>query len=461
MRKNAIPLLLLFTGCTGLDFSSFPSDFTYGSYHQEAAALTYLEESMDFRFTQSTATLTFNFADYRGTVTLGGASTVTGSHIQITFVNGANPVTFQGDFVDCPKAGNGVLIGKLDGAGFQGKGVRALHTDSWSSAENCPAAFMGGVSPDLSQLDGSGSVQLVGPQPTGEVLFDVNGWATSLTAPKSGDLATIPAAFYPSTLQRFKVDTFNAPGYVSVDLLVAADAASVPEFGVPVVSTTVFAAMHPAGVFDPTAPLLVLRLLDGNGIPLAGIDAAAVLRYEPIFGGAAPTVITGYLDGGYNLIPGGTATSSSGLVVIAGLGGSVVVRGTLTGKRVRGGWTSTGQLTLLDVIIDDPVTLGTVSFTGDVLPAFGRHCVVCHNSAPTLGAAAGGLALDTPEAYAAISALVNTGSPDLSAILTKALVPTSTTVEGPHGDDTAQFASSDDPDYQLIRAWIAAGAPNN
>jgi hypothetical protein len=116
----------------------------------------------------------------------------------------------------------------------------------------------------------------------------------------------------------------------------------------------------------------------------------------------------------------------------------------------------------------DPVPAGTVSFCADIQPIFTANCAFsgCHaGAAPQLGQN-----LSSGNAYASIVnvpsqevptlARVEPGAPDASYLVNK-IEGTAAAVGGvdtrmPLGQGALPAA-----DIDLIRAWIAAGAPNN
>lgn len=87
----------------------------------------------------------------------------------------------------------------------------------------------------------------------------------------------------------------------------------------------------------------------------------------------------------------------------------------------------------------------TPSWSSEVYPYIVANCGNCHNS--------GGLDLDENAAsvYTTVQGIINTSDPSSSALL----------VRGLGSSHTAVLPSTSDANYQMILAWITAGAPDN
>jgi hypothetical protein len=102
-----------------------------------------------------------------------------------------------------------------------------------------------------------------------------------------------------------------------------------------------------------------------------------------------------------------------------------------------------------------------VKFARDIVPIFtARGCVACHTGGG-IGKDLGGLKLDGPaqQVYSELMedpTRVVTGTPLTSLVLTR---PARETPPDVHPNVT--FASSSDPDFQKLLAWITDGALQN
>ncbi len=95
---------------------------------------------------------------------------------------------------------------------------------------------------------------------------------------------------------------------------------------------------------------------------------------------------------------------------------------------------------------DGPIT-GDISFAANVVPAL-RGCPACHSSGAGGWTYAGGAG-----AYAAVSSVIDSGSPANSLLLVKA--------SGGAGHGGGTVLSSSSSGYATILAWIEQGARDN
>ncbi len=107
---------------------------------------------------------------------------------------------------------------------------------------------------------------------------------------------------------------------------------------------------------------------------------------------------------------------------------------------------------------------GSVSYRRDIQPIFDENCVACHQT----GSAEQGLVLEGDKAFQGIVrvpskesklALVSPGQPDQSYLLAK-LAGAQAKVGG-HGAQMPLGDPLSPAKVQLVRNWIAAGAPRN
>jgi hypothetical protein len=216
---------------------------------------------------------------------------------------------------------------------------------------------------------------------------------------------------------------------------------------------------------DPGKGIVLARILDEDGLPLAGVPRAAFRLND-----AAPPVQPYFLDGSLSADAGLAATSASGYVVffdvepgLATVGATQASGYELSGApaRVLDGAVSLAVASTPDADAMRPMN---VSFSNDVMPIFTRRfCANCHG----IGNAAGGLTLRGNanrvhgELTQEISAKYGVTRVDLLDP-PNSLVLTMPSFEDPPDDHpNVTFASPTDPDYLLLLVWIEEGAPNN
>jgi hypothetical protein len=119
-------------------------------------------------------------------------------------------------------------------------------------------------------------------------------------------------------------------------------------------------------------------------------------------------------------------------------------------------------VSLLLVLVEAPVS--AQSFKGNVQPILDANCVSCHQT----GSAPQNLVLESGESYRAIvnhpstearQMLVVPGAPTTSYLLAK--VSGTQTKLGGKGERMPIGGVLQPADVETIRAWIAAGAPDN
>lgn len=229
-----------------------------------------------------------------------------------------------------------------------------------------------------------------------------------------------------------------------------------------------------AEAFAVTPPegtsLLIAQARDAAGEPLAGVPAEA---FE--INNVAPVAGPFFLDADLAADPAATETSASGWVVFFAIEPGLVT----VNAAAASGYTmvmstspaaeATATLASIDVTegeeAGEPPT--DVSLEDDLMPLFVRRgCETCH-SGGGIGRDEGGLTLDgSPKTV--FRELTNERSPNYDIIRVDVASPDDSvllrlpSLENPPDDHpNVVFATPNDPDYQLIRAWIAEGARNN
>lgn len=233
-------------------------------------------------------------------------------------------------------------------------------------------------------------------------------------------------------------------------------------------SETAIADLEAAFGVTPAAGtgILIARLVDDLGAPLAGFDATTLA----LTGGGA---VQGpfYLDPAKAPSAGLAATSASGYVVWfdvpAGLTTLEPAIGETIAVEAAASPVAANVVTLAVAKVADaapPLPTG-VSFSGDIVTLFERRgCAACH-SGNGPGRDRGNLTLDggTPKIYEEVRnelspiegiSRVNLLDPPASMILRLPGLPADR-----HPNVT--FASDSDPDYLLLLVWIQEGALNN
>jgi hypothetical protein len=238
------------------------------------------------------------------------------------------------------------------------------------------------------------------------------------------------------------------------------------EAAVPVVSEAYLAQLATAFGVTPAATrgVLLAKVVGDAGQGRSGIAAASFA----LDGG--PGVRGPYfLDGTMAPAPAATATSASGWVVYfevaPGLAGLRAAAGANLTFDMPSSPVNAGVVTVATVrTIDGAVTTPkNVSYAQQVFPIFARRgCDACHAAGNGPGRQQGGLTLnnDLNNVYRELTTeragRVVIATPDTSTLLT---MPSREDPPDRHPNVT--FTSRLDPDYQLIRAWIAEGAKQN
>jgi len=221
------------------------------------------------------------------------------------------------------------------------------------------------------------------------------------------------------------------------------------------------------GVPGGGSSVIIARVVDAGGAPAAGIPGTAFDLDDTIVGPY-------FLDAERLPAPGLSETSSSGYVVLFNAPAGVVNVRALADS----GYSmvmpdapvanTAATLTRITVTDADQVVLPVnVSFANDIVPIFSRRgCQVCHDGGG-IGKDLGNLHLngarekmfrELAEEVSPTHGIlrVDRPNPDLSLMLT---MPSREEPADAHPNVT--FASADDPDYILIKVWIAEGALNN
>jgi hypothetical protein len=216
----------------------------------------------------------------------------------------------------------------------------------------------------------------------------------------------------------------------------------------------------------PTAArgVLLAQVVDDRGQPRSGIPAASFA----LDGG---TGLKGpyFLDAAMAPAPAAMSTSASGWVmyfeVAPGLVGLRAATGAAVTFDMPESPASAGVVTIARVRTIDGtfVPPKNVSFAQQVFPIFARRgCVACHAEGNGPGRDLGNLTLnnDPNNVYNELTkeraGRVVVATPETSTLLT---MPSREDPPDRHPNVT--FTSKLDPDYQLIRAWIAEGARQN
>lgn len=220
------------------------------------------------------------------------------------------------------------------------------------------------------------------------------------------------------------------------------------------------------GITGPTGAVLLARVTDDDGAPVAGIPGTAFELPDTVVG---PYFLDADRQPDANL----SETSASGWVAFFSVPAGLV---SITAAADSGYTLSMADspvantaVTLADIkVVDGEVTLPTnVSFARDVAPIFiERGCVGCHDGGG-IGKDLGGLHLNGAEEkmYRELAeeispnhntTRVNVEAPELSLLLT---MPSREDPPDIHPNVT--FASKDDPDYLTLLGWISEGALKN
>lgn len=234
----------------------------------------------------------------------------------------------------------------------------------------------------------------------------------------------------------------------------------------PVVSEAYLAQLAADFGVTPAAArgVLLAQVVGDAGQPRSGVAATSfVLDGGPAIEGPY------FLDGTMVPAPAATATSSSGWVVFFEVAPGLVGLSAASGANltfdmpvspVNAGVVTVATVRTVDGMVGAPKN---VSFLQQVFPVFSkRGCDACHAAGNGPGRQQGGLTLndDPNNVYRELTqdgvGRVVIAAPDTSKLLT---MPSRE--DPPDGHPNVTFTSKLDPDYQLIRAWIAEGARQN
>jgi hypothetical protein len=210
--------------------------------------------------------------------------------------------------------------------------------------------------------------------------------------------------------------------------------------------------------------VLMLQLLDANGVPRAGV-AGSNLVLAGADGASGPH----FLDANLQPATGTNASSSSGWAVFLNVPPGSVSLGTAVNATVTLAMPTSpvadATVTLVDVSVTDGAPTGlptNVSFSQSVVPIFAkRGCTNCH-AQNGIGKQLGNLTLDGGVQHVYNELVTETTyrvvvtAPETSKVLT---MPSAETPPDAHPNIT--FTGPQDPDYVTILVWIREGAKNN
>jgi hypothetical protein len=241
---------------------------------------------------------------------------------------------------------------------------------------------------------------------------------------------------------------------------------SIEGLQVSAVSEGFLAMLSTAFAITPTAGrgILFARLVDPAGTPRTGIDAAAVIEIQT--GGAVDGPY--YLDAALMPASAATATSSSGWAIYFEVDPGITTLTAAAGANYTVDMPTSpinaGAVTIVNAKVTDGAAVlpMNVSFSQQVVPIFSqRGCDNCH-SGNGPGRDLGGLTLDGGanliyrELVEEDPTRVVVATPETSLVLT---MPSREDPADPHPNIT--FTGATDPDYLLIKVWIAEGALDN
>lgn len=331
-----------------------------------------------------------------------------------------------------------------------------------------PGGADGGVLEDLPVLSVAGSVI---DFRTSEVLTDtaiitVEGLVPAPAVAVKGDIFTI-GNIPPSSV--FHLLTSREPDYrATYGSAVEVDASNVTGLVLEAMSEDYISALASAFNVTPAAgtSILVVRALGEDGMPLADISAS-IFRINDQMPVSGPFFLNANRDPDARL----RATSASGVAVFFDVapGTATVNAAQNSGYTMRMPVSPVAAATVtiadLEVVEGETMLPQNVSFSQQVMPIFERRsCTGCH-AGGGIGRELGNLSLQgsaslmhrelTEEISPRFNTIrINRQMPDQSIALTMPGFQPDT-----HPNTT--FASDRDPDYVLIKIWIAEGALNN
>jgi hypothetical protein len=210
--------------------------------------------------------------------------------------------------------------------------------------------------------------------------------------------------------------------------------------------------------------VLFAQVVGDTGEPRPGIMASSF-----VVDGGASTKGPFFLDANMAAAPGATVTSSSGWVVYFDLApGTIAMRAAQTANvtlempvsPVTAGVVTVARVRTTDGMFEPPKN---VSYLRQVFPIFAaRGCHACHAAGNGPGRQQGGLTLNNDPALVHRELVLEEPDRVIPAAPDTSLLLTMPSYEDPPDlHPFATFTSPFDPDYQLIRAWIAEGALQN
>jgi hypothetical protein len=215
---------------------------------------------------------------------------------------------------------------------------------------------------------------------------------------------------------------------------------------------------------SPAGGVLFAQVVNEADLPRAGITAASF-----VVDGGATARGPFFLDANLGPAPGETMTSASGWVVYFDLSpGIVSMRAAPTANvtlDMPASPATAGVVTVAKVRTIDGkfIPPKNVSFGQQVMPIFKRRgCDACHAAGNAPGRQQGDLTLNDDPALVYRELVMEdptrvvVGMPELSLVLT---MPSRE--EPPDRHPNVTWTGTFDPDYQLIRVWIAEGAKQN
>lgn len=307
-------------------------------------------------------------------------------------------------------------------------------------------------------------VDLVTGQPVnGTASVTTSGLVASPTIEVQGSTFVLDEILESSV---FHVQAAVPPSHHATSSAIEVTTADLDDVAVPAVAEAFLVQLASGFGVAPTATrgVLLAQILGGSGQPRSGIAAASFV----LDGG---TAIKGpyFLDAAMAPAPGAMATSASGWVVFFDVAPGLVGLRAASGAPVTFDMPTSpanaGVVTIASVRTNDGtyVPPANVSYAQQVFPIFAkRGCVACHAEGNGPGRQQGNLTLnnDQNNVYRELTeervGRVVIAAPETSTLLT---MPSREDPADRHPNVT--FTSKLDPDYQLIRAWIAEGARKN
>ncbi len=264
----------------------------------------------------------------------------------------------------------------------------------------------------------------------------------------------------------FHVQAAAPPSHHATSSAIEVTTKDLDEVAAPVVSEAFLGQIATSFGVTPAAArgVLLAQVVGDGGQPRSGVAATSfVLDGGPAVKGPY------FLDGTMAPAPAATATSSSGWAVFFEVAPGLVGLSAAAGANltfdmpvspVNPGVVTVATVRTVDGMVGAPKN---VSFSQQVFPVFARRgCNACHADGNGPGRQQGGLTLnnDPNNVYRELTqegvGRVVIAAPDTSKLLT---MPSREDPADRHPNVT--FTSKLDPDYQLIRAWIAEGAKQN